>query len=212
MSASFSKRAKAQVQVTSESIVTYMLDNSDEWFDGAMVMPATRLWIERAVDRGNDIYMVVGFHTVTNARIIHESVRGKVVGGQVNVLAKLSLAAVGVIAPLGNITDPSVGGNSHSLDSTQSCFVAPGEQVCAFQYRKVRHRWLSSNSIDTLRLSKSPRWWYSTERGRDEEDGQDDIIEVEAIPVDELDGVWDREEADGEILLIRSEEPGSSDN
>jgi hypothetical protein len=205
ISAGFSKRAKARIQVTAESIVTHTLDNSDEWFDGAVRMPATRVWIERALDRGNDIYMVVGYHTVTNARIIHESIRGKDVGGQVNVPVGLSLTAVSAIAPLGKITDPSIGGNSHDLDSTQSRFVAPGEQICAFQYRKVQHRWLSSSSIDTSRLSKSPRW-SSVERGRDEEDGQDDIIEVEMIPAEELDGKWQRQEVPGgETLLIRED-------
>ncbi len=206
MSAGFSNRAKTQVQVKADCVTTYTLDNSDEWFTEATGMPSTRTWIERAVDRGHDIYMIVGYHTVTNARIVHEFVREKGAGGQINVPVGLSLAAVGAIVPLGEIIDPSAGGNSHRLDDTRSFFRAPGEQICAFQYRKVRHRWLSSNSIDTSRLSKSPRW-SSVERGRDEEDGEDDIIEVETIPVEELDGRWQRQEVlGGEILLIRMEE------
>src|SRR2546426_424585 len=99
----------------------------------------------------------------------------------------LSLAAVGV-APLGNITDPSAKVNRHGLESTQSFFEA---QICAFQYRKIRR-----SSIDASRLSKSPRW-SSVEKGRDEEDRQDDIIEVEAIPVDGLNGEWDTKEVEG---------------
>lgn len=205
MSASFSKRAKTQVRVTAEKITTYTLDNSDEWFDSVTRIPATRAWIERAVDRGEDLYMIVGFHTVTNARIVHQVVQGQGVGGHVNVPVSLTLTSVGVVAPLGNIIDPSVGGKYHDLDSTQAHFVAPGEQVSAFQYRKIRHKWLSSKTIDTSRLSKSPRW-ASVERGRDEEDGEDDIIEVEAIPLDGLDGKWDEQEvADGETLLIRAD-------
>ncbi|KAK3934864.1 hypothetical protein QBC46DRAFT_358676 [Diplogelasinospora grovesii] len=183
MSAGFSRRAKTQVKVIADRVKTYTLDNSDEW--------------------GYDIYMIVGYHTVTDARIAHELVHESDTGGQIKAPVGLSLAAVGAIAPLGAIVDPSVGGNSHSVDHTQAFFMAPGEQICAFQYRKVRHRWLSSNSIDTSRLSKSPRW-SSVERGRDEEDGEDDIIEVEAMALDKLDGEWDRQDAaDGEILFIR---------
>jgi hypothetical protein len=206
MSAAFSKRAKTQVQVTADRVITYALKNSDELFNEAMGMPSTRSWIERAVDRDYEIYMVVGFHSVTNARITHEVVRGKDIGGQVIVPVSLSLATVGAIAPLGNLTDPSVGGSGIRFDNAQSYFVAPGEQICAFQYRKIRHKWFSSSGLDTSRLSKSPRW-SSVERGRDEVDGQDDIIEVEAMSLDNIDGIWDREEAPGgEILLMRAGE------
>lgn len=208
ISAGFSRRAKTQVAVMTDCVRTYSLDNSDEWFTEAMAMLGTRTWIERTVDRGYDIYMIVGFHTVTNARIAHKFAHERDAGGQINVPVSLTLAAVGAMAPLGNIIDPSVGGNSQSDDNTQAFFKAPGEQICAFQYRKVRHRWFSSNSIDTSRLSKSPRW-SSVERGRDEEDGEDDIVEVEAIPLpeNELDGEWDRKETPvGEILLVRVEE------
>jgi hypothetical protein len=208
MSAGFSKRAKAQVKITAECVKTHTLDNSDEWFNKAMEILATKTWIERQVDRGHDIYMIVGFHTITNARIVEEFVHGIGAGGQIHVPVSLSLAAFGVVAPLGEIIDPSVGGNNDCVDNTQTSFRAPGEQVCAFQYRKIRHRWLSSKSADSFRLSKSPRW-SSVERGRDEEDGEDDIIEVEATPLSEgaIDGEWDRMDAPGgEILLIRAGE------
>ena len=74
--------------------------------------------------------------------------------------------------------------------------------MCAFQYRKVRHQWFSSNSIG---LSKSPQW-LSVERARDKEDGEDDIIEVEARAVldKDLGGPWDKTELpDGEVLCFR---------
>ncbi|KHO00522.1 uncharacterized protein MAM_01300 [Metarhizium album ARSEF 1941] len=208
MSAAFSRRVKTRVKVMADCVRTYSLDNSDEWFTEAVAKSGTKTWIERAVDRGYNIYMVVGFHTVTNARIAHEVVQDKNAGGQVKVPVGFTLAAVGAIAPLGDIIDPSVGGNKQSINNSQASFMATGEHICALQYRKVRHRWFSSNNIDTSRLSKS-HWWSSVERGRDEEDGEDDIIKVEAIPVaeEELRGEWDKMEApEGEILLIQKEE------
>jgi len=42
------------------------------------------------------------------------------------------------------------------------------------------------------------------DRTRDEEDGEDDIIEVELADVQGLDGDWDREVIDGEVLFMRS--------
>ncbi|EXM14337.1 hypothetical protein RAB80_016453 [Fusarium oxysporum f. sp. vasinfectum] len=208
MSAGFSKRAKAQVKITADCVKTYALDNSDDWFTKATDILATKTWIERQADRGHNIYMVVGFHTITNARIVQELVHGIGAGGQIHVPFNLSLAAFGAVVPLGEIIDPSVGGNTDGVDSAQTSFMALGEQICALQYRKIRHRWLSSKSTDTFRLSKSPRW-SSVERSRDEEDGEDDIIKVEAAPLSEngLDGKWDKMDAlGGEVLLIRAGE------
>ncbi len=206
MSAGFSKQAKLQMKITAEQVTTYTLDNSDGWFDSATSLPATRTWIERAIDRGDDIYMIVGFHALTNASIVHESARGSDVDGQVHVPISLSLASVGIVAPLGALIDPSFKASSHGVDNSQSSFQAPGERISAFQYRQIRHKWLSSNKVENLRPAKSARW-SSVEKGRAEDDGEDDLIEVETAPVEELDGEWDRQEAPGgEILVLRLEE------
>ncbi|KAN0069271.1 hypothetical protein V8E54_012286 [Elaphomyces granulatus] len=78
-------------------------------------------------------------------------------------------------------------------------FVAPGGQICALEYRKVCHRWLSSKRIDKSRLSKVCH--PSMERSRGEKDGEDDIVEVELTG---LDGGWDKEVVGDEVLFIRS--------
>jgi len=117
MSAWFSKRAKTQVRLTADQITTYTLDNSDEWFEDAVGIPATRTWIERAVDREDNIYMIVGFHAITNARIIQDIVQGGDVGGQINLPVSAAFAMFGVI-PIRNIMDPSAGANRHELDSS----------------------------------------------------------------------------------------------
>ncbi|KAH6635865.1 hypothetical protein F5144DRAFT_159504 [Chaetomium tenue] len=203
VSITFAKRAKAKIRVTTEHVKTYTLDNSERWFEEATRVPATRAWIERRIDKGHDIYMIVGFHTITKAIISQESVDGSSAGGQINVPVSLSLAAAGVVVPLGDTIDPSMAIHQQGLDGTQSQFVAPGEQVCALEYRKLCHSWLSSKHIDKSRLSKVCHW-PSMDRARDEEEGEDDIIEVELADVQGLDGDWDREVVDGEVLYMRS--------
>jgi hypothetical protein len=174
----------------------------------ATTFDVTRKWIERAIYSGDDIYLVVGFHTVTDARIVHESVEGRQRGGQVALPVGLSLTAVGIIAPLGNIVDPGVHGHQLVVDGAKTQYLAPGEQVCAFQYRKLRHRWLSSRKIDSLSLSKVPQWTASESwRTADNEQAEEEpnTIEVEMEELQELEGDWDQEEAEGgEILLLRS--------
>lgn len=201
MSAGFSKRAKTKLHITADRVMTSILDNSDGWFEEATRLPATRSWIEQRIDQGNDIYMIVGFRSVTNARIIQESCLGTTAEGQVQLPAALSLAAAGVIVPLGDIIDPSVGGHRQVFDGARSQFLVHGEQVCALQYRKIRHSWLSSKRVDKSRLSQP--WWFSVEKWRGEEEGEDDIIEVELTQVEGLDEGWTREVSGDEVLLIR---------
>ncbi|KAB5513049.1 hypothetical protein GE09DRAFT_1232254 [Coniochaeta sp. 2T2.1] len=146
--------------LTKRDAMTYVLDNSDTWFDEATLLPATRLWLDQAFDRGQDVYVVVGFHTVTNARVMQESLAGGSAGGQITVPVGLSLAAAGAIVPFGSALDPSAAVYQQGSDGTQPQFVAPGEHICAVQYRKICHQWLSSKHIDKAGLSVDPRWKF----------------------------------------------------
>ncbi|KAL2168569.1 hypothetical protein VTG60DRAFT_7174 [Thermothelomyces hinnuleus] len=203
LSAGFSKREKMKICVTTEQVKTYALDNSDSWFEEATRLQATRAWLERQIDRGHDIYMIVGFHTMTDANIRQQSVVGKNAGGHVSVSTSLSLATARVVALHGDAVDPNVALRRQFLDGAQSQFVVYGEQVCALEYRKMRHSWLSSRDIDQSRLSKV-RQWPSIDRTRDEEDGVDDIIEVELADIQGLDGDWEKQTVGDDALYIRS--------
>ena len=202
----FSKRVETLMKVTADVVQTYTLDNSDDWFSEAMGLNPTRVWVERALDRGDDIYMIVGYHTMTNANITHQSTERKETNGHLTTLMDVSIGAVRAVAPAVGVIDNSMslgGGGSHRIDNAEGSFSVPGENICALQYRKLHPRWLSSKS-DNIKLSRSPRW-SSLERSRDDEDGEDDIIEVEATSISEVDleGKWEREEApDGEVILM----------
>lgn len=69
--------------------------------------------------------------------------------------------------------------------------------------QSVRRDWLSSKRIEKSRLS-DVRQWPSMERARDDEDGEDDIIEVRVEDVDSLDVNWDKQSVQDEIPFIRS--------
>ena len=157
MSTGFSKRAKLRVRVETDTVKTYVLDNSEAWFWKATYLDETRNWIERAVG-GSGVYYVVGFHTVIDTRIISESVEGHQASGELTLPVGLTLAAVGVIAPLETVIDPGLKGHRTASDGAKTQFIIPGEQICALQYRKVSHRWLSSKKIANLKISKAPRW------------------------------------------------------
>ncbi|RFU25268.1 hypothetical protein B7463_g11075, partial [Scytalidium lignicola] len=203
LSTGFSKRAKSRVRVETNLARTYTLQNSTQWFEKAVSSEDSRRWLERAIDQGDDVYFVVGFHTVTDAQIIYESAEGNEHTGRLGLPISLALNAAGVIAPLGDIADPQVGVHRGSVEGAVEHFEAPGEQICAFQYRKVCHRWLSSRSIDKTTLAKTPRW-SAGDRWRDEEEGVEDILEVETMDLGRPEGEWDEVVADSETLLQRS--------
>lgn len=204
ISARFAKHAKLKIRVNAEQLKTYALDNSEHWFEEVTRLPATRAWIERAIDKRRDIYLIVGFHTITNAKISQESARGKGDHAHIQASLAMSLVAAGVVMPLGEQINPTASLHNQNLNGAQSVFLAAGERVCAIEYRKVIHSWLSSKHIDRSRLS-GVRQWPSMETTRDdEEDGEDDIVEVELAEMARPDGGWDIGVVDQDnILYVR---------
>lgn len=93
-------------------------------------------------------------------------------------------------APLGGGVLGSSVGNVREVNNRAECtFVGPGEQVYAIQYRKLRFGWFSSRKIEKSKLERDNRWkifWSPDIRGgTDEDDGEDDVVEVDLT--DELD-------------------------
>lgn len=213
MSSGFSKRATTKVRIETNTVKTYTLDNTAAWFMEATNFDDTKRWIERALG-GEGIYLVIGFHTVTDARIVHESIEEHQLAGEVTLPVRLSLAAVGAIAPLGGIFDPAAAGHQRALDGAKTQFVAPGEQICAVQYCKVTYRWWHSKTMDNLQLSKV-WWWTAQESWRrasvDEAKDEPDILEVEIEELERLEGDWEREEGEGGEILLMQEAVEESD-
>jgi hypothetical protein len=206
LSSAISKRAKTSVRISTDLVKTYALANSDSWFNEAIGQEATQKWVERAVNQGDDIYVIVGFHTVSDTRIHQEHAHERQITSQVEVPVGLSLATIGAIAPLGNITDPSIPGHHQSFEGDKSSFLAPGEQVSALQVRKVHHRFLSSRNSDSLYLSKKPKWKVF-DRFRDEEEEVDDFIETGILDLEDPEdpaGGWEKYDGpEGEVFLMR---------
>jgi hypothetical protein len=208
MSTGFSKRAKSKIHITPAHGTNYFLDNSEAWFDKVVSLSDTRRWIEKAALRGRSIYMIVGITTFTGTRLVSRSVEEQRAGGEINVPVGLSLTAASVIMPLAGLIDPTVHGEYHNIDNAGSQYIAPGELVCALQYRKIHYGWLSRRLIEQSRLSKT-RQWLCMEGDRryayDDEEDDEDTMEVGFEDIGKLDGEWEVEEVSGgEVVCIRS--------
>ncbi len=203
MSASRARRNKAYTQVTTDRVTTYQLGNSGSWFKSAIKTETAREWIKESIDQGDDIYVVVGYHTMLDAQVVEGAAGAMETSGQLGLpVTEVALAATGVMVPLGDIADPRVAGNNIKKQGIQRQFVADGEQICAVQYRKVRFKWFSSRNLDAALLEKDTRWkmcWNI----RGQEIGANDVVEVDLH--DELEIEGDREkytsETEGEFLF-----------
>lgn len=176
VSASRSKRSKTSTQVTSDKVTTYKLNQLGTWFQRSIKLEATRKWMEQVIDQGDDIYLVTGFHTLHDARIVEDVAIGGHIGGHAQIPLSAALVASGVLVPFGDTIDPSVSVKQTHDQGTRRTYTAPGEKICAIQYRRVRYRWFSSRELDKSYLDKRNVWKaYTTLRGK----GVDDVLEVE---------------------------------
>lgn len=198
VSASRNRRNRTFTEVESDRATTYRLGNSGLWFKNAVKADATRKWIEQAMDDGDSIYMVVGYHTLMDARVV-EGIAG-VSGNNVQIGVPPSVAITGAPAPIGHIANPGIVGHQQQGQRVQSQFVATGERICAVQYRKVRYKWFSSRD-QGVELAKETRWKMDWDI-RGQEGGVNDILETELQDELELEDDYETytSEADGMFL------------
>ncbi|KAI9859118.1 MAG: hypothetical protein M1813_007074 [Trichoglossum hirsutum] len=147
-------------------------------FRDAVQSKETQKWIERTIDEGEDIYVVVAYHTLFDTRIIEQLGGQSAASGNLEIPVSRALTASNVVVPFTNITDPRLGGSRDHRKDEQTRFIAPGEQIYAVQYRKVRWRWFTSNKVDKMTLAKKA-WWERYDRPRYLESESEDMIEVE---------------------------------
>jgi hypothetical protein len=178
LSSSFSKRAKESVRISAEQVKTYYLNNTGQWFRDAVKLEASRKWLERTIDEGDDIYFVVGYHTILDARIVEQSGGQGMSSGNLVIPVSAALAAAGIVVPYSNLADSGLAGSRGRMEDEQRHFIARGEQICAVQYRKVRHRWFTSSKLDKMSLEKETRW-ERYDRPRYLDNDAEDVVEVQ---------------------------------
>lgn len=204
LSSSFSKRADASVGVTSDQVTTHYLNNAREWFKQAVQHEETRKWIERTIDEGEEIFMVTGYHTLRNARISERSGGHRYSGGKAVLPVSAALIASGIVAPISGIADPGVKASSGHAQDEHGEFIAEGVQICAVQYRKVRHRWFSRKDVEKMKLARDTRW-ERYDRPRFLRSDGSDMIEVELEEVASYDATRETcTTEDGEVLVMAS--------
>ncbi|RPB07537.1 hypothetical protein P167DRAFT_609394 [Morchella conica CCBAS932] len=73
LSLSFENRDDYIVDFSAAKSFTYLLDNSKAWFARACGAPESRTWLEHAIEHADNVYLVVGYHTLVDARVTERS-------------------------------------------------------------------------------------------------------------------------------------------
>jgi len=185
--------------VVAPEAASYILLNSRLHLGRLCKDQVTRDWLEAIIAEGWNAYMIVGIHTVKDAKITHSHQNA------VETKASIQLPVDTLAAPgAGTITS----GDIANLDVGAAKWRAPG---VAIQYRKLKFKWFSSRTLESANLEKGNRWKVcllgdTPEPGEDVEDVEDVVeVEFEEIAAINVDG--DHEHfvdigADGEWFLI----------
>ena len=96
LSSSFAKRLKTSIRITADQVKTYYLNNAGQWFRDIVKSQKTQEWIERTFDEGEDIYVIVVYHTLMNARVLEQ------LGGQSSTGGSLAIPVSMIVSLLSN--------------------------------------------------------------------------------------------------------------
>lgn len=107
------------MQVSTNQVRTYQLRNSGLWFKSMLKSDSAREWIEAAVHDGDDIFVVVGIHNMTDTKIIEAFDNAADTSAWFHLPIGEALATAKVVAPSGGAADAGVGvQNSHQEGET----------------------------------------------------------------------------------------------
>ena len=168
------KHNQNQRAIGTANSTIHQLGNSRDWFRTALQELETRKWFEKAILEGEDIYLIVGY------QIVRDAVLSKEQSSSNGYAAKLRVApghaAPGIVLPFGVSAGPAISESATESHLAGGGYVAPGEQISAVQYRKIKFKWYSSRNLDKAQLEKKSMWKMQWDF-RGQENGVNDTIE-----------------------------------
>lgn len=183
LSVSYQSHSLGIASISAPQVTTHDLKNSGIWFRDACAVPETRTWLEGAIDNGDTVHLIVGYRTVLDARLAQSASSLTTQGARAQ-------APASVLTGVGTPVDilPGAEGLHDTAHERSMLFDAPGEQVFAVRYRKIKFKWLSSRKIENIVLEDT-RWKaYWDSRGTEVDDEEDeDVLEVNLTDVSDYD-------------------------
>lgn len=156
---------------------TRQLGNCEDILHAACKLASVRIWLERAIRRKRNVYVISGLKVLIDTRVRQSVVKSSNRGGSVQVPGALIAAAATIPIPVGDILDIGVEKTYQRDFREEGEYMASGEHIFAIQYRKVKMGKFSTSAVDPDYLLGGSRWKiFLSSRGgtgRIEEDGVD---------------------------------------
>lgn len=122
--------------IRAKQAMTYGLKNYELYLERQLKNEETMDWV--LTNRRNDIYMIIGYHTVVDAKVNNNHRLNKQIEVKATVPASEAALPGSSITPIGQAMDVGLDAKgSHKHDQAMS-FLVPGERIIGIRYRKLR--------------------------------------------------------------------------
>lgn len=175
LSITYEKQKKGATNLTAAQLTTHKLRNYSTWFGDACAKPETRSWLLDAIKNRYDVYLLVGFFILTDAKLV-------------TISTSAGVGSAGAEAPPLPVIDTTitmtagVRGTRDVRYGRISVLDIPGDQIFGVWYRKVKFKWSFSRDVGVPSLSCKTRWipFWDVRDGtsEDSEDEEEDVLEA----------------------------------
>ncbi len=169
---SLSKRFYSSIELVAESATEYRLrdERSGEsyqdylegnryWLAAAIDSIHTQKWLEDKINKEEEIYMIVGLMTVSDARVKAKSSDQNLTDDLLDKPASIALAELHAAVPMSLRGIPTIQKASISGKTPQLEIYLPGEWICAVKLQRVRWGFASRRQDMHLAPRPSRIWW-----------------------------------------------------
>ncbi|KAF7538421.1 hypothetical protein G7054_g3017 [Neopestalotiopsis clavispora] len=172
------KQDTTKSSITSTLCTTHQLLNSSAFLEKLCTSQSSRAFIERAIRRSDDVFLITGMKTAIDSTVQSEVSSGANAQGALKMPFTMAATGAGVPIPVEGMLDVGIEANRERSQKNNATYTAPGEQIFAVQYRQLRFARFSREKMADIQLEKGNRWnIFLGSRGEDEEDEQ--TVEVE---------------------------------
>jgi hypothetical protein len=206
LTANLGSHSDTAIKLSASQATSYFFKNSQEWYEAQRHNATTKQWLERAIERGENVYVIIGLYTLHDVQVSSHSGRGTNIAGSSRVsltdaVAMTSAAmATGVPQAARNVADAMIGVSGNATSKREQSWSTTGELVFAVQYRKIQFNWYFRRQVESSFLEKGNRWqvlWDTRGDSMEQDEAEEDVLE--AVMTDD-------EELTEEMILLEDDE------
>jgi hypothetical protein len=139
---------------TSDEAQMYFLKRPRDVFKALCAKEEVRKWLEEERENEAKTYFIIGYRTLTNAKLVDESSRSRGVDAKVQIPAG---TLIGIDPAMGGAADVGGSGTHERTEERSENYECSGERIYAVCYRKVKLKTVKGQ-FEGARLGKDNEW------------------------------------------------------